>query len=189
MHLTAQLFGGLFERGLFPQQTILTAFRAIYEGLKKPSGSNLWNFAVTALDKCKARVREQPPFVQSLRNLPTYSEIPSSIREYFEFGTRTNIQQTFDPLRTLTPTSNLPPPTNASPQPQISPSPNMFPRMNTGPPIANPQQFTAANASGGGVGRENPSQKVVCFPKKPIPILLLFDRFFILLLAIIDTKC
>lgn len=120
---------------------------------------------MTALDKCKARVREQPPFVQSLRNLPAYAEIPLSIREYLEFGTKTNLQQTFDPLRTLTPTSNLPPPTNASPQPQISPSPNMFPRMNTGPPITNPQQFAAANASGGGgggggVGRENPSQKV-----------------------------
>ncbi len=55
LHLTAQLFGGLFERGLFQHQALVAAFRAILEGLKKPTGSNLWNFAVTALDRCKAR--------------------------------------------------------------------------------------------------------------------------------------
>lgn len=55
LHLTAQLFGGLFERGLFQQQALPAAFRAITEGLRKPTGSNLWNFAVTALDRCKAR--------------------------------------------------------------------------------------------------------------------------------------
>ena len=53
--LTAQLFGGLFERGLFQNQAAVPAFRAIVEGLRKPTGSNLWNFAVTALDRCKAR--------------------------------------------------------------------------------------------------------------------------------------
>jgi hypothetical protein len=26
------------------------------EGLKKPTGSNIWSFAVTALDRCKARL-------------------------------------------------------------------------------------------------------------------------------------
>jgi hypothetical protein len=107
------------------------------------------------------RIREQPTFVQSLRSLPTYSEIPSAIREYLEYGSKTNIQQQFDPLRTLTPTSNLPPPPpSASPQPPINSS-NMFPRMNSGPPIANQQQFTVGNTGGGGVGRENPAQKGV----------------------------
>ncbi|CAF5193964.1 unnamed protein product, partial [Rotaria magnacalcarata] len=54
LHLTAQLFGGLFERGLFQQQALIAAYRAILEGLKKPAGTNLWNFGVTALDRCKA---------------------------------------------------------------------------------------------------------------------------------------
>jgi hypothetical protein len=53
--LTAQLFGGLFERGLFQSQVLVAAFRVILEGLKKPMGTNLWNFAVTALDRCKSR--------------------------------------------------------------------------------------------------------------------------------------
>ena len=55
LHLTAQLFGGLFERGLFQNQALIAAFRAILEGLRKPIGTKLWNFAVTAVDKCKQR--------------------------------------------------------------------------------------------------------------------------------------
>jgi hypothetical protein len=108
------------------------------------------------------RIREQPTFVQSLRSLPTYSDIPSTIRDHLDYGSKTNIQQQFDPLRTLTPTSNLPPTTIASPQPPINSS-NMFPRMNSGPPINNQQQYTAGN---GGVGRENPAQKGVNISKK-----------------------
>ncbi len=111
------------------------------------------------------RIREQPTFVQNLRSLPTYSEIPSTIRDYLDYGSKTNIQQQFDPLRTLTPTSNLPPPTIASPQPPINSS-NMFPRMNSGPPINNQQQYTTGNGGGGGVGRENPAQKGVNISKK-----------------------
>ncbi len=129
------------------------------QGLLRFSPSNQ-----TSLVVC-FRVREQLSFVQSLRNLQTYSEIPIQIREYLEYGNKTNIQQSFDPLRTLTPTSNLPPPSTASPQPPISHSPSMFPRMNSGPPINNQQQYSAGNGGvgvpGGGVGRENPSQKGV----------------------------
>jgi hypothetical protein len=120
----------------------------------------------TAIKSIYFRMREQPTFVQNLRSLPTYSEIPPSIREYLEYGSKTNIQQQFDPLRTLTPTSNLPPPPTPSPQPQISHSPmntaSMFPRMNSGPPITGQQQYAPGNV--GGVGRENPAQKGVSYP-------------------------
>ncbi|UJR38153.1 hypothetical protein I4U23_030830 [Adineta vaga] len=163
LHLTAQLFGGLIERGLFQQHALVAAFRAILEGLKKSPGSNLWNFAVTALDRCKARVRDQSTFVQGLRSLPTYSDIPANIREYLEYGSKPNHPPQFDSLRTLTPTSTLPLPITASPQPQVSHSPmtpaNMFPRMNSGPPINNQQQYAPGNNIGGGLGRENPAQK------------------------------
>ncbi|CAF3529126.1 unnamed protein product, partial [Rotaria sp. Silwood2] len=53
--LTAQLFGGFFERGLFQNQVLIAAFRVILEGLKKQVGSNIWNFSVTALNRCKTR--------------------------------------------------------------------------------------------------------------------------------------
>lgn len=53
--LTAQLFGGLIERGLIQNKMLIAAFQVIIESLKKNVGSNLWNFAITALDRCKAR--------------------------------------------------------------------------------------------------------------------------------------
>lgn len=123
--------------------------------------------------------------VQGLRILPTYSEIPVSIREYLEYGSKAMISQSFDPLRTLTPTTILPPPSTASPQPPISHSPSLFTRMNSGPPIANQQQYPTGNGngSGGGVGRENPSQRGV---SRVIVNEFLDDRFP---LAFIDSKC
>lgn len=111
------------------------------------------------------RIREQPPFVQSLRGLATYSEIPSSIRDYLDYGTKSNLPPSFEPLRTITPTFSLPlSGASASPQPQmphVSMDNGMFPRMNTGPlPIGNPQGYNA------GVGRENPAQKGVSGRRK-----------------------
>ena len=53
--LTAQLFGGLLERNLLQSQMLLLAIRMLFEGLKKPVGSNLWNFGITALHRCKSR--------------------------------------------------------------------------------------------------------------------------------------
>lgn len=132
------------------------------------------------------RIREQPTFVQSLRNLPTYSEIPLSIREYLEYGSKTTMPQSFDPLRTLTPTAILPPPSTASPQPPISHSPSLFTRMNSGPPISNQQQQYPTgngNGGGGGVGRENASQRGV---SPNISEDSLQDIFH---LAIINPKC
>jgi CCR4-NOT transcription complex subunit 1 len=85
------------------------------------------------------RIREQPALLQALRNLPTYSDIPPTIRDYFEY----NSKQTFDPLRTLTPTSNLP----SQPVDTNSQLHN-FSRMNSGPSITtNPQQFTKENSA------------------------------------------
>ena len=79
-----------------------------------------------------------------MKNLPNYSDLPASIRDYFDYNSKVTLPPAFDPLRTLTPTSNLPPqPPIASPQPQT------FSRMTSGPAITtNPQQF----------GKENPVQ-------------------------------
>ncbi|CAM4904070.1 unnamed protein product [Rotaria socialis] len=146
--LTAQLFGGFFERGLFQNQVLIAAFRVILEGLKKPVGTNLWNFSVTALNRCKTRVREQSALVQTLRNLPTYSEIPTQITDYLDFNSKATIPPpTFDALHTLTPTPNIPPQSIAT-----SPHSHVFARMNSGSSMTTPQQFNP-------IGKESASQK------------------------------
>ncbi|CAF0989426.1 unnamed protein product [Adineta ricciae] len=155
--LTAQLFGGLFERGLFQNQVLFAAFRVMLEGLRKSSDTPLWKFAVTALDRCKSRIREQSALLQAVRAAPTYSEIPASIRDYLENNTKSSIAQAFDPLRTLTPTSNLPtPPVATSPHSHIFARMNSTPAVTTAqppPPVQPPtQQFNP-------IGRDIPSQK------------------------------
>lgn len=91
-----------------------------------------------------SRIREQSALLQAVKNLPNYSNLPATIRDYFDYNAKVTLPPAFDPLRTLTPTSNLPPqPPIASPQPQT------FSRMTSGPAITtNPQQF----------GKENPVQ-------------------------------
>ncbi|CAF0830698.1 unnamed protein product [Rotaria sordida] len=148
--LTAQLFGGFFERGLFQNQVLIAAFRVILEGLKKPVGSNLWTFSVTALNRCKTRIREQPAFLQALRNLPTYSELPSAIVDYLDYNSKSTISQTFDSLRTLTPTSNLP-----SQPVATSPHSHMFSRMNSVPAMTTTNQPQPFNP----IGKDNIAQK------------------------------
>ncbi|CAF4148281.1 unnamed protein product, partial [Rotaria sp. Silwood2] len=146
--LTAQLFGGFFERGLFQNQVLIAAFRVILEGLKKQVGSNIWNFSVTALNRCKTRIREQSALLQALRNLPTYSELPSAITDYFDYNSKPTIPQSFDSLRTLTP-PNLP-----SQPVATSPHSHMFSRMNSVPSMTttNQQSFNP-------IGKENTAQK------------------------------
>lgn len=99
------------------------------------------------------RAREQPNFVQTIRLLPTFHEIPSSIREYLEFNPKAPIGTGFDPMRTLTPTSTLSVQATATTT-TTSPHSHLFPRMNSGASINTPPiQYTAP--------KENPAQKGV----------------------------
>jgi hypothetical protein len=54
--------------------------------------------------------------------------------------------------------------------------------MNSGPPITGQQQYAPGNVVG--VGRENPAQKGVSYPKR---IFFCFNSFFPL--AIVNSKC
>ncbi len=116
------------------------------------------------------RIREQSALLQALRNSTTYSDIPSSIRDYLEYNSKPTISQTFDPLRTLTPTSNLP-----SQPVTTSPHAHMFSRMNssTSSITTNQQQFNP-------IGKESLAQKGVCIHKITKNILIFsFDALFI----------
>ncbi|CAF3437051.1 unnamed protein product, partial [Rotaria sp. Silwood2] len=79
-------------------------------------------------------IREQSALLQALRNLPTYSELPSAITDYFEYNSKPTIPQSFDSLRTLTP-PNLP-----SQPVATSPHSHMFSRMNSVPSMTTTNQ-------------------------------------------------
>lgn len=121
------------------------------------------------------RVRDQPGLVQALKTLPNYTDLPTNIRDYYDYNSKVTLPPAFDSLRALTPTSTLSSqPTIASPQP-VAPT---FSRMTSGPTIStNQPQF----------GKENPVQTGVNF----IVRLLLSNIvcFSSCHLAVIDSKC
>ncbi|CAF1002727.1 unnamed protein product [Didymodactylos carnosus] len=145
LHLTAQLFGGLVERNLLPPQIVSASFRAIGEGLKKPPSANLFIFAITALERCKLRLRENSQYCHLFKTAQSYHDIPANLKDYIEYGALgeyppsqmnntqlTSLQQ--QQPRTLTPTPQQP--TLPSNNIQQSPSPlsniqNTFPRINS----------------------------------------------------------
>jgi len=93
------------------------------------------------------RIRDQSAFLLTLRSLPTYSDIPLTIRDYLESNSKPTISQTFDPLRTLTPISNL----STQPVP-TSPHSQMLSRMNNVTAITtNQQQYVKENSAQKGV--------------------------------------
>ncbi|CAF2797902.1 unnamed protein product [Rotaria sp. Silwood2] len=111
--------------------------------------SSIFHYGPIFLEHCNGKIREQSAFLQALRSLPTYSELPSAIVDYLDYNSKSTISQTFDPLRTLTPTSNL------SSQPvATSPHSHMFSRMNSVPLMTttNQQPFNP-------IGKENIAQK------------------------------
>jgi hypothetical protein len=123
------------------------------------------------------RIREQPTFLQTLRGLSTYQEIPPAIRDYLEYNSKPTIQPSFDPLRTLTPTQNLPSQPIAS-----SPQTNIFSRVNSETTVTtNQPQYTAGTSV---IGKENPAQKGVSLIKS-----IQFSQLIFVILAIVNTEC
>lgn len=123
-----------------------------------------------------SRVREQAQVLQTIRSLPTYHEIPASIRDYLEY----NNKPAFDPLRTLTPTSNL------SSQPATtSPHSHIFGRMNSGPPgVSNVQQAAPPVQTQYSAVKDNQAQKGVRGLTESHS-----DSMLMSVLAFVDPKC
>lgn len=87
LHITAQLFGGIIERGIITSYLALgLALRFVLEALKKPEGSKMYYFGIAALDKFKTRLKEYHKYCEHVRAIPHFSEFPQHLQEYVEFG-------------------------------------------------------------------------------------------------------
>lgn len=85
--ITAQLFGGIIERGIVGSYVTLgLALRFVLEALKKPEGSKMYYFGVAALDKFKNRLKEYHKYCEHVRAIPHFSEFPPHLQDYVEFG-------------------------------------------------------------------------------------------------------
>ncbi|XP_072946619.1 CCR4-NOT transcription complex subunit 1-like [Epargyreus clarus] len=87
LHITAQLFGGIIERGLVPSYVSLgLALRFVLDALRKPEGSKMYFFGVVALDKFKSRLKDYHMYCEHVRALPHFKQFPAHLIEYVEYG-------------------------------------------------------------------------------------------------------
>lgn len=87
LHITAQLFGGIIEKGLVPSYVSLgLALRFVLDALRKPEGSKMYYFGIAALDRFKSRLKDYHKYCEHVRAIPHFSEFPSHLIEYIEYG-------------------------------------------------------------------------------------------------------
>jgi len=87
LHITAQLFGGIIERGLVTNFVALgLALRFVLEALRKPHGSKMYYFGIAALDRFKSRLREYQKYCEHVSSIAHFQDFPSHLIEYVEYG-------------------------------------------------------------------------------------------------------
>nr|KAG5712160.1 hypothetical protein BaRGS_014510 [Batillaria attramentaria] len=109
LQTTAVLFGGIIDQGIVTYWTLGIALRYILEALRKPHGSKMYCFGITALDRFKTRLKDYPQYCQHLAAIPHFSQFPQIIIEYIEYGTRSQEppQPLSDASRSLTPSMSM----------------------------------------------------------------------------------
>lgn len=82
LHITAQLFGGIIERGLVANRTVLgLALQFVLDALRKPYGTKMYFFGIAALDRFKFRLKECRKFCEQIANIPHYADFPPHLIE------------------------------------------------------------------------------------------------------------
>uniref|UniRef100_A0A240PK76 Uncharacterized protein n=1 Tax=Anopheles epiroticus TaxID=199890 RepID=A0A240PK76_9DIPT len=89
LQTTAQLFGGMVERNLVTTYVALgLALRCVLDALKKPEGSKMYYFGITALDRFKNKLHLYPKYCEYVHSIAHFSEFPAHLIEYIEYGSQ-----------------------------------------------------------------------------------------------------
>lgn len=88
LQITAQLFGGMVERSLVQAMTLGLALRCVLDALRKPEGSKMYYFGITALDRFKSKLHLYPNYSEYVKSIPHFSEFPAHLTEYVKFGVK-----------------------------------------------------------------------------------------------------
>lgn len=87
LQITAQLFGGMIDRNLVDTYlTLGLALRCVLDALRKPEGSKMYYFGVTALDRFKNRLNTYQKYCEHVRAIPHFNMFPPHLIKYIEFG-------------------------------------------------------------------------------------------------------
>ncbi|KAK7790471.1 hypothetical protein R5R35_006209 [Gryllus longicercus] len=87
LHITAQLFGGIIERGLVSSYMALgLALRFVLDALRKTQGSKMYYFGIAALDRFKSRLKDYHKYCEHVAAIAHFNEFPPHLIEYVEYG-------------------------------------------------------------------------------------------------------
>ncbi|GAB0100187.1 CCR4-NOT transcription complex subunit 1 [Sergentomyia squamirostris] len=87
LQITAQLFGGMIERNLVSTYMSLgLALRCVFDALRKPEGSKMYYFGITALDRFKSKLHQYQKYCEHVRSIPHFDQFPPHLIEYVEYG-------------------------------------------------------------------------------------------------------
>lgn len=128
LQITAQLFGGMIERNLVTTYVALgLALRCVLDALRKPEGTKMYFFGITALDRFKSKLHLYQKYCEHVRSITHFTEFPAHLIEYVEYG----IQGQEPPMKTQT-----------AALPNVLASPNILFRSNS-----STQNVTSTKAS------------------------------------------
>ncbi|XP_069701672.1 CCR4-NOT transcription complex subunit 1 isoform X5 [Periplaneta americana] len=87
LHITAQLFGGIIERGLVSSYMALgLALRFVLDALRKPNSSKMYYFGIAALDRFKSRLKDYHKYCEHVAAIQHFCDFPPHLIEYVEYG-------------------------------------------------------------------------------------------------------
>nr|CAD7424776.1 unnamed protein product [Timema monikensis] len=87
LHITAQLFGGIIERGLVSSYMALgLALRFVLDALRKPNSTKMYYFGIAALDRFKSRLKDYHKYCEHVAAIQHFNEFPPHLIEYVEYG-------------------------------------------------------------------------------------------------------
>nr|CAD7196956.1 unnamed protein product [Timema douglasi] len=87
LHITAQLFGGIIERGLVSSYMALgLALRFVLDALRKPNSTKMYYFGIAALDRFKSRLKDYQKYCEHVAAIQHFNEFPPHLIEYVEYG-------------------------------------------------------------------------------------------------------
>lgn len=118
LQITAQLFGGMIERNLITTyMTLGLALRCVLDALRKPEGTKMYFFGITALDRFKNKLHLYQKYCEHVRSIGHFNEFPPHIIEAVEYG----VQGQEPPIKPQVPVG----------LPHVLPSPNILFRSNS----------------------------------------------------------
>lgn len=92
LQITAQLFGGMIEKNLVDTYVTLgLALKCVLDALRKPEGSKMYYFGVTALDRFKNKLCQYHKYCEHIRSIPHFNQFPQHLIKYIEYGCKSEV--------------------------------------------------------------------------------------------------